>query len=413
MNSRTFISIALIGMLVFTACTNIRKKEDWRISLDKDDKKPYGAYLAFQSLKYFFPNAEVKTLSRDFRYSSLNSGKTFAKDGKPLLIAAGLDFYISEKELNSLKDFIGSGGELIIFARNLDDKLQKWLHCSLLHNGYEEVPLSRFNNGSDNLDALSLKGEHERYGYQGRSVLGSLGFINSDSALNKQPPDTMGFVKSNPNFFRYTVGKGHLYLHAAPLSLSNYFLLQGNNRAYLQGIWNVLPENISVILWNSYYKRSVQSSDLSILLRHPETRWAIFLVLFVLAVYILFESKRRQRTIPETQPLENSSASFVETIGRLYFEKKDHNNLALKMTQHFLEWVRSHYFINTRTLDDAFVKQLQAKSGIKESTVKYLVDTMSEIQRGKRIIDEAALNRIYHTMEQFYHQHSTDGSTTI
>ena len=94
--------------------------------------------------------------------------------------------------------------------------------------------------------------------------------------------------QSGHNFIRYRIGSGHLTLHAAPLVLSNYFLVQGRNRDYLGYIWKTLPEDISTIYWHDYYKRNAESSDLGVMFRFSATRWALLLALFTL---LLFRSR--------------------------------------------------------------------------------------------------------------------------
>jgi len=125
----------------------------------------------------------------------------------------------------------------------------------------------------------------------------------------------------------------------------------------------------------------------------------------------LFESKRRQRIIPEIKPLENSSASFVETVGRLYYNEADHTNLGEKMIQHFLEWVRTYYFINTNKLDQRFAEQLTVKSGLPVSVVTSLMEAIREIHIERKKIDEKELYHLYHTIDLFYKTVKADGST--
>jgi hypothetical protein len=203
------------------------------------------------------------------------------------------------------------------------------------------------------------------------------------------------------------VGEGHIILHAAPLVMSNYFLLQKDNRKYLEQLWTYLPQDIQKIYWNDYYKRNTKASDLSVLLQYPATRWAFFIALLILLIYALFESKRRQRIIPEIAPLENSSVSFVETVARLYFNKGDHRNLAEKMVQHFLEWIRTHYFIATTSLDAGFERQLIVRSGLPDATVRSLLELIREVQLNHRSVDETDLYHLHNIIQQFYKSHKS------
>jgi hypothetical protein len=417
-----YLYLVFLPLLLLSSCFGADKgRLKWKVTLKREDKKPYGTYLAYHSLKYFFPRAKLVDLSSGFRYNNITR-KMAGGQRKSLLVAVGLNFYLSEQELQTLMDFAAAGNEVVVFSRLLDDKMERATGYSMKDNGYEEARLTKENNGSVSLKALTLINRVDTFGYQGHSVLAS--FVRlEDSAVTQKAvdaeetvklsvePDTLGYVKGNPDFIRFKVGKGHISLHSAPLVLSNYFLLQQNNKDYLQSLWNTLPSDIGTIYWNDYFKRSAEASDLGVLLKYPATRWAFILALFALLVYILFESKRRQRIIPEIKPLENSSASFVETVGRLYYHEADHTNLGEKMIQHFLEWVRTYYFINTNKLDQRFAEQLTVKSGLPVSVVTSLMEAIREIHIERKKIDEKELYHLYHTIDLFYKTVKADGST--
>ena len=96
----------------------------------------------------------------------------------------------------------------------------------------------------------------------------------------------------------------------------------------------------------------------------PALATALWLLLALVGLILLFESKRRQHSIPVRAPLRNTSLDFVKTIGRLYFQRKDNRNLAIKMTNHWLEYIRSRYTLPTSKLDGEFEKRLSFKTGI-------------------------------------------------
>lgn len=406
-------------LLLLASCLPQKNKIDWRISLDEDDKKPYGAYLSYQLLQRCYPNKKIVSLSPQFRYTVIDQKMRSNPEGPVLLLAVGMDFLLTDAELDQLRNFADQGNEIVVLASNFDRKIKDWLQIATVDNGMEQLPLSDLYDGSENLAAISIKGSNRTFGYQGRSLSGFFRMEDiekpdstedditkpSDYDLDKPAKpeaETLGHRKEQPNMLRYAVGKGHITLHSAPLVMSNYFLLQEENRDYLQHLWQLLPENIAQIYWHSFFKRTTTSSDLGVLLQYAATRWALLLAVFALVVYVLFESKRRQRIIPEIAPPENTSASFVETVGRLYYNKGNHQNLAEKMTQHFLEWARSRFHLNTTTLNDNFAQQLSAKSGMPEATAYSLVFLMHDIQSKKITVTESDLYHLHHTIQQFH-----------
>jgi hypothetical protein len=212
-------------------------------------------------------------------------------------------------------------------------------------------------------------------------------------------------VNGKPDILRYEVGDGHITIHAAPLVMSNYFLLQDRNSEYMSRLWSTLPGDIGHVYWNSYFKHRAEHSDFGILWRHPATKWALWLSIITLILYVLLELKRRQQPIPVVAPLTNTSVSFVETVGRLYYNKGNHRNLAEKMTQHFLEYVRTHYYLNTSQLNDTFTQNLAAKSGLPIEVAGNIIEMIHEIRLGSTPIDEPYLYHLNNTIQRFYKNH--------
>jgi hypothetical protein len=427
------IYITILTLISLSACTGDKQQEDqskWTVTLVEDDKRAYGNYLAFESLKYYFPGASVEQLSHGFKYNYMDNKMKYNYVGSTLLILEGLNFNVSIDEWAELKRFISGGNEVVIFCSSLDDKIEQELNC------YKKLQEEEYNiyyqsaTMYDDRNSLFLASNPKKsYGYQGRSVRGffslpektsdsdnvstshSSSSDDSKSASSSEwsKPDTLGYIyaATSPNFLRYKLGEGHLTLHAAPLVLSNYFLLQDGNENYMTGIWQTLPDNIVSVYWNDYFKRSIDESSFDILWKYPATRYALLLSLLALAFYVLFEGKRKQRIIPIIEPLKNDSVSFVETVGRLYYNKRNHANLAEKMTQQFLEWVRTHYFLNTNILNDNFIHLLTIKSGQPESTVRGLMEMIHEVKLGGIKLDDAYLYQLYNTIQQFYKNNRT------
>jgi len=422
---RTYFLALFAMLLLISSCggdKRMQQKMKWRVTLNKDDKKPYGTFIAYNSLKFYFPEASVEPMSNGFSYNDITDKMKY-NNGTSLIIMEGLDFNVSDKEWESLKQFVSGGNEIVVFSSYIDTLVRGDLHL-LKFGGYEEYPAMQDTDGLENKNSLHIITDSmlHTYGYQGRSIQGyfipiekekntDTGILNnsgnneatSDTEASLfAPPDTLGYVKNRPDFIRYKIGSGHITLHAAPLVLSNYFLLQPGNKDYLTALWRSLPKNIDHIYWNEYYKRTAEESDLSILWRYPATRFALLLAIFGLIFYVLFEGKRRQRIIPIVAPLKNDSVSFVETVGKLYYNKGNHANLADKMVQQFLEWVRSNYHLSTNLLNEQFITQLIIKSGKPEATVRALMEMIHEVRISGAGVDDAYLYQLYNTIQQFY-----------
>ncbi|MGZ3847415.1 MAG: hypothetical protein ACXVBH_15240, partial [Flavisolibacter sp.] len=200
-----------------------------------------------------------------------------------------------------------------------------------------------------------------------------------------------------------------LFLHSAPLAFSNYFILHKNNIHYFEQVMSLVPSNIKKLVWNEFYlvKRSPRDRDkgepnwLSVLMKYKEFRWGFGLLLFALLLWVMLNSRRKQRMIPDHPQPRNESLDFVKTMGRLYYDRRDHQNLAKKMGTYFLEHIRTTYKLPTHTLDEAFIENLHYKSGHSRGELNEIVSFIEYLQQDGSV-NETQLIIFQNQLESFY-----------
>jgi hypothetical protein len=114
-------------------------------------------------------------------------------------------------------------------------------------------------------------------------------------------------------------------------------------------------------------------STLRYITSQPALKWAWYLFLIGMVIFMIFNAKRRQRVIPIIKPLPNTTVDFTKTIGNLYYQEGNHQNLIDKKIIYFLERVRNEYLIDTAVLDENFIKKLHAKTGKDIKDIEHLV----------------------------------------
>ena len=183
-----------------------------------------------------------------------------------------------------------------------------------------------------------------------------------------------------------------------------------NNSRYFESVLSVLkdPQRIQ---WNETYLQPppIKQKDkgwLSGLLKYESFRWSFGLALLALLLFVLLGMRRQQRMVPVYQKLVNDSFEFIKTLGRLYYEKGDHLDLAKKMALYFREYVRSRYKISLSPTDDGFVKVLKLKTGYPEAQLQTLVDFTKTLPQRQRIT-EAELATFYQQLALFYQKTGT------
>jgi hypothetical protein len=388
--------LALITIVIVLGNHKRTRKMDERITLKEKDKIPYGFAAAKELSASLFPNASFfsdENVPGYWDEISMNSGK------QAVIVVAGY-FNADDTELSRLMRFVKNGNYVFVITQSFSGEAQ-----SAFRFTYGQDGSIIFGGGGDSLKVRLMKPffpSDSLYIYPGKKF-GS--WFESFDTLHTV---VLGRNEdNNPNFIRFNYGEGALFIHSAPLAFSNYFILHKNNIHYFEQAMSVIPNDIDKIVWNEYYLINRRSKDqrepnwLSVLLRYNEFRWGFGTLLFLLLLWLLLNSRRRQRMIPAHPRPQNDSLDFVKTMGRLYYDRKDHQNLAKKMSVYFFEHVRSTYKLPTHTLDDAFVEALNYKSGYSLEKLNGIIAFVRNIRNGERVNEQQLIN-FHNQLESFY-----------
>jgi hypothetical protein len=140
-----------------------------------------------------------------------------------------------------------------------------------------------------------------------------------------------------------------------------------------------------------------------VFLSHPPLRWAFYIVIAGLLIYVFYQMKRRQRIIPIIEPVANTTVDFVTVVGQVYYEQHDNSNIAQKKVAYFLEHIRTKYLIKTNVHDADFMQTLALKSGAQISLIQALFYQVGLIQNGQKIGNDDLIT-LNQSIEQFYFQ---------
>jgi hypothetical protein len=154
--------------------------------------------------------------------------------------------------------------------------------------------------------------------------------------------------------------------------------------------------------------KAISGSKLRFILSQPALKYAWYLALILLIVFLFFNAKRKQRIVKVITPLGNSTLEFIKTIGNLYYETKDHNNLVDKKITYFLEYIRRVYYLDTQILNEKFVRNLALKANKPEQDIKNIVNKIAQL-RAKPEVNEQDLLDLNTLIEEFHnHKHGSD-----
>ena len=356
-----------------------------------------GGYITYHYLNSLFNYGMTDVIDKPF--SKLRYEINYDKS---LYVIVAKAVFMSKDDLESMMNYVSNGNILFISAEYIDEKLIDTLGAKISFDFSVFFAQSEYNiEKKDTWLSLAHedKANKQKYGFF------FVPFNNKVLSYDTSVTQELGYNEDNdPNFIAIDHGQGKFILHIAPAAFSNYFLLAGNNKEYLEKSFSYFKAETSSVYWDNYYRLRRSSEEFSIVKffkKQPPLYYAFLLTLAALLIFIAFGGRRRQRFVPERIPNSNTTISYTETIGRLYLQKKDNRNIALKMFTYFLEQVRNSYYLNTQSLNNEFSEALSRKSGVDETKVQQLMHKVEYLNETESITDHE-LFEINNLIYEFY-----------
>lgn len=385
-----------------------------------ESKDPFGTYLVRNLLETYFPGQDFEVV-KDSLNERLDSGS---------YIYIGDRFWLDSTALSQLLKFVEKGNQVFIacpyLPQNLLDTLnnkscvndKNYDYDSQVFEGdlyhiTDSVVTANFqhpnlaNENGYQFKRLFLKQAQfyewaympEEFFCEGQTTFTSLGQINGE----------------HTNFLSVAFGKGQFLLHTTPIAFTNLHLLKKQGLDYASKSFSHLKKG--KIYWDerpynpfaNYADgsgggtRSQNESPLKYILSQPALAWAWYSLLGMAVMYLIFRAKRRQRVIPVLEKNTNTSLEFIGTIGRLFFLQNDHRHLAAQKMRLFLIFVREHYRMPTKDLNEQFAKSLAIRSNVSEELITKIIYINYNIERSGTITEELLID-FHRLMEKFYRE---------
>lgn len=363
---------------------------NWNPSFLETDKIALGSYVFYESWKEN-TSAVIEEVDRP-PFEFLNESPS------------GIYFFLNDhvvfddSELDRLLEWVENGNSLFVAAGYISKNLLDTLNTSAVtYSGPDNfISRPRLNFVHPRLEDP----DGFKYPYDIESL-----YFNEIDTLNQTVLGISSFggepSEEKVNFIRAEFGDGEIFLHTNPQALTNFFLLTNDNYKYAEGVLAYIDPS-ETIYWDRYYKsgKTFYSSPLYVLLDNKPLKWAYYFTLAGSLLFLIFEGKRKQRAIPVVKPLKNQTYEYAGTIADLYLEQKDYKALAVKKTEHFYEYLRSRYRIDTSRPDKEFYREIASKSGKSETETTALFDRIKNISN-KTQISKDELRELSKTLDSF------------
>lgn len=361
---KIYLSIlALIVIVIFALDYNEPKPVDWRPSYSIMDKIPLGLYVFNEEKDALLKNQKIQKLNvTPYEYfSPLYDYDTLVNDYKVKGTFLNISEFseVDEQSIKEICYFVSHGNNAFLSAKifpselldslkikmdseyKMSDSIYNWTANPHLGSQKYKMTEGAGNNYFSKIDTLNTT---------------VLGYQNGDS--------------TRVNFIKVNFNNGAFYLHTQPTAFTNFHLLKSNHHQYAEKVLSYIPKGN--VYWYSK-SETISQSPMRYVLSQPALKWAWYTFLGGMLIFMIFNAKRKQRIVPIHIPLSNTTVDFTKTIGNLYYQEGDHDNIIDKKIIYFLEKIRNEYLMDTSRLDNDFVKKLHQKSG------KDLVDIQKAI----------------------------------
>lgn len=354
---KIYIGILVLLLLATIAYDSTKPKPvDWTPSYSVKDKIALGLYVFDHEANELLKGRKISRHNlTPYEYlESLYNYDSLVNDYK----VKGCIFNINQRsnlDSESIKEicyFVSHGNSAFFSARVFPDELLDSLN----------VKMDADFKYSDSIFNWVV---NSNLGTQRYNLLEGVG-NNYFSKIDTTTTTVLGYQSGDStrvNFIKIQYKNGTVFLHTQPAAFTNFHLLRKNHYQYAEKVLSYVPQGN--ILWFLKEQNGdvLSDSPLRYILGQPALKTAWYLFLIGVLLFIFFNAKRKQRIVPIITPLSNTTVDFTKSIGNLYYQEGDHDNIINKKIIYFLEKIRNEYLIDTTKLDNEFIKKLQLKSG--------------------------------------------------
>lgn len=424
-SSRNFLFAMLVLFVLFCLLqVNLPKKFVWSPTFSHVDKQPFGCFVFDSVLTQSLPNGYHVTKKTFFQLD-----QEHAKEKISVLMVVDQQ-NLKQLDVKYLCNIARRGGKVMVVAsssfddgRNADtvvvDELERTFKVRIEDGMYFSLRgiLSGLKaHDNDMYDTIYWNNRETMYAAQSYrmfyNMVGGTLFVDSVPKVKRLAytlstagydyrhdslyvGDFTGFdtivdekerieridtfaIKKVPAAVSVPYGKGEVIFVSSPLLFTNYGMLEGNTFVYIFRLMSYLAD-LPVYRTEAYVKTDAmlvaEQSPFREFIKRPPLRWALYLALLGVVLFMIFTARRRQRVIPIISKPANRSLEFIQLIGTLYYQRKDHVDLVRKKFKLFAEELRKTAGVDISDVntDDREYLLLAEKTGMNSDRLKKVI----------------------------------------
>lgn len=402
--TRKFMALmGLLFVLLFVLQIQLPKQFVWNPTFLHSDKQPFGCYVFDSVLTQSMPKGYQVTRQT---FMQLN----LAHPDERIGVLALMDQpNFTDIDVSQLLDIAKRGGKvMLVYNRCYGTNLEDTLHITMGNYGSfsADYLMRSISNGNERYDILCWTAHDKVYPANQYRVysdlIGSRIFVDSKKKATvlvrntDDPRDTLAI--SIP------YGKGQIFVASTPLLFTNYGMLCGHTSEY---IFRMMSQMADMPVYRMEIYKNMDpteggQSPLQEFLRRPALRWAIYLAMLGIVLFMIFTARRRQRVIPVMAPPVNKSLEFIQLIGTLYYQRKDHADLVRKKFLFFAEEARRKAGVDIADVnsDGSEYQFLAVKLGMQPTEVGHILREVRLVVHSEASISAAQMRKLIDAIDE-------------
>lgn len=424
-SSRNFLFAMLVLFVLFCLLqVNLPKKFVWSPTFSHVDKQPFGCFVFDSVLTQSLPNGYHVTKKTFFQLDQEHAKERISV----LMVVDQQD--LKRLDVKYLCNIARRGGKVMVVAsssfddgRNADtvvvDELERTFKVRIEDGTYfslRGILAGLKAHDNDMYDTIYWNNRETMYAAQSYrmfyNMVGGTLFVDSVPKVKRlaYTLSTAGYdyrhdslyvgdftsfdtivdekerieridtfaIKKVPAAVSVPYGKGEVIFVSSPLLFTNYGMLEGNTSVYIFRLMSYLAD-LPVYRTEAYVKTDAmlvaEQSPFREFIKRPPLRWALYLALLGVVLFMIFTARRRQRVIPIISKPANRSLEFIQLIGTLYYQRKDHVDLVRKKFKLFAEELRKTAGVDISDVntDDREYLLLAEKTGMNSDRLKKVI----------------------------------------
>ncbi len=372
-NNRTIIIISVVALIFFLAGAALFKIEKvpdvkWENNVMFNSKEPYGTWAFKELINERFDSTKVFLNYQDTLLNELESTNNL------YIRFSNSDEWIPDEEMDSILRFVEKGNDALIIGADFKYYWDSIGNFNL--SSYTEMDsvfeVSFEENGEEKTFVY-----HHYFGAFKKAQETRYNVLDVSDIPNFEPIGNMDECEDYV-FGKVPRGEGAVYLHSLFQMFINHGVKQDFYLHHFNACFDRFDPNLVILdhyQFSKFGNYSNIDSPIQYILANKSLSAAYYLLLITSLIFVIFQSKRRQKSIPILKRNNNTSLEYVRTLSNLFASHEKPQMLFPHIKKHFFHSVKMKYYLDEKHPN--FARILSKKSRIDEKEIESILKMLS------------------------------------